>query len=343
MIEIIEKTLMITAFVAVMMLIIEYLNVQTRGLFLNALTGSRPRQYLVAALLGAVPGCLGAFVVVTLFAHRKISVGAVVTTMITTSGDETFVMLALFPTTALLLTAGLAFLGVLAGWLTDAVLPEKMFRAAADACSGLRIHATDECRCFSWSQVAAQWHEITPYRATLMVALSLLVFAVTTGHIGPTIWGWKRITLLVVMLTGLFIVSTVPDNFLEKHLWRHVAKRHVPRVFLWTGGVITAVTGLVRVVDLRSLVSDNPVTTMVIAALVGVLPESGPHLIFVTMFDERIAPLSVLVASSIVQDGHGMLPLLSASKKAFVVVKIVNLLIGIAVGGAMLFTEALFL
>jgi hypothetical protein len=54
------------------------------------------------------------------------------------------------------------------------------------------------------------------------------------------------------------------------------------------------------------------------------------------MFSQRLVPLSVLVASSIVQDGHGMLPLLAASKRAFVVVKLINLAVGVTVGAALL-------
>ena len=111
MVEIIAHASMITSFVAVMMLIIEHVNVQTRGLFLSAIQGSRWRQYLLAAILGAIPGCMGAFVVVALFAHRKVSLGALVAAMIATSKDETFVMLALFPSTAMLMTLGLAVLG----------------------------------------------------------------------------------------------------------------------------------------------------------------------------------------------------------------------------------------
>jgi hypothetical protein len=43
-----------------------------------------------------------------------------------------------------------------------------------------------------------------------------------------------------------------------------------------------------------------------------------------------------LLASSIVQDGHGMLPMLAHSRRAFLGVKAVNLLVGILVGGVAL-------
>ena len=94
---ILKQAVMITGFVFVMMLIIEYINVQTNGIWQNKLSGNRWKQYIFAALLGAIPGCLGAFTVVALFSHRLVSFGAIVAAMIATSGAEEFVMLAILP------------------------------------------------------------------------------------------------------------------------------------------------------------------------------------------------------------------------------------------------------
>ena len=87
-----KHTLTITSFVLIMMLLIEYINVQTRGSWQLVLRKSRLGQYVLGAFLGAVPGCLGAFTVVSLYSHRALSFGALVATMIATSGDEAFVM-----------------------------------------------------------------------------------------------------------------------------------------------------------------------------------------------------------------------------------------------------------
>jgi len=43
-------------------------------------------------------------------------------------------------------------------------------------------------------------------------------------------------------------------------------------------------------------------------------------------------PFSILLTSSIVQDGHGMLPLLSISIKDFAFIKLFNLIFGLTVG-----------
>lgn len=71
---------------------------------------------------------------------------------------------------------------------------------------------------------------------------------------------------------------------------------------------------------------------LLFGALVGLIPESGPHLIFVTLFAQGLIPFSVLLTSSIVQDGHGMLPMLSYSLEDSMKLKAFNLIIGLTVG-----------
>ncbi len=69
-----------------------------------------------------------------------------------------------------------------------------------------------------------------------------------------------------------------------------------------------------------------------ICALVGIIPESGPHMIFVMMFANGLIPFSILLTSSIVQDGHGMLPLFSYTIKDSVLIKMFNLIFAIVIG-----------
>ena len=54
--------------------------------------------------------------------------------------------------------------------------------------------------------------------------------------------------------------------------------------------------------------------------------------VFVMMFTQGLIPFSVLLASSIVQDGHGMLPLLSYTVKDSLLIKLFNLVYGTIIG-----------
>jgi hypothetical protein len=49
---VLQQALMITSFVLIMMLLIEYINVQTRGVWQQALKHNRFWQYLLIGLLG---------------------------------------------------------------------------------------------------------------------------------------------------------------------------------------------------------------------------------------------------------------------------------------------------
>jgi hypothetical protein len=345
-IEVFNHTLMITGFVFVMMLVIEYINVLTNGAWRQRLATARAGQYLFAALLGAIPGCLGAFIVVAMYSHRMLSLGAVVAAMIATSGDESFVMLALIPKEALLLTGILFIIGVAAGFVTDIFAgrsktsPLPSLRrgeiSGRESCEGFELHTFESCRCFPRGQILAQWKERSPFRTILAIVLALFIIAVLSGQIGPPGWNWVRVSILFVSGVALFIVATVPDHFLEEHLWNHVARKHAPRIFLWTFGALIFTHLLIEQLHLENMIRDNHWMMLAVASLVGIIPESGPHLIFVTLFAKGAVPFSILLASSIVQDGHGMLPLLAHSRRAFIMVKLINLLAGLIIGTVML-------
>jgi hypothetical protein len=71
---------------------------------------------------------------------------------------------------------------------------------------------------------------------------------------------------------------------------------------------------------------------LMIAGLIGIIPESGPHFIFVMMYAQGLVPFSVLFTASFVQDGHGMLPMLSYSLKDALWIKLFNLIFGLGIG-----------
>lgn len=330
--ETIKHALMITGFVFVMMLVIEYLNVLTQGAWQRGLRGSRWQQYLLASLLGAIPGCLGAFAVVSLFSHRVVSLGALVAAMIATSGDESFVMLSMVPGTAAMVFLILFLVGIAAGALTDILFAKQAARWTSTD-HELDLHEQEVCHCFPRGHIVEHWRHCSLARGVLSLVLLLFVFGLISNQLGPHSWNWVKGSLILTAGIGLFIVSTVPDHFLEEHLWEHVAKVHIPRVFLWTFGALLVMHLLVDYFHLAGWMRENQLILLVVACVVGLVPESGPHLVFLTLFVEGAIPFSVLIASSIVQDGHGMLPLLAESRLNFIRIKAINFVVGILVGG----------
>ena len=329
--HVLKQSIMITGFVFVMMLVIEYVNVQTNGIWQKNISGNRWKQYLLAAFLGAIPGCLGAFTAVALFSHRLISFGAIVTAMIATSGDEAFVIFAMFPQKALLLTLVLFGVGIFAGYITDKIpLSEKFLNKFAE--NKFPLHAEEQCKCFQKDKFLQSLLKPSIFRVIITIIVLSLLIAVGTGMLAGDSETWIKITLLLVVSFSLFVVISVPDHFLKEHLWDHIIKIHLLRIFLWTFGTLLALHFLTNFIDIQSWMTENMLIILVIAVLVGIVPESGPHLIFVTLFVQGSIPFSILLASSISQDGHGMLPLLAESKRGFIAVKLMNIIFAFITG-----------
>ena len=331
LIELTQHALMITGFVFLMMLFIEYINVLTKGRWQKVLKQSPWGNYFFAAILGAIPGCLGAFTVVSLYTHRLLGLGALVAAMIATSGDEAFVMLSMFPTQAVLLMLILLVVAVIAGYFTDLIFKKK-YHLPGEADHELEIHAEDECKCFPGKEIWSHLKNMSFPRALLITMITLFLFALVFDLIEPITWDWIKVTFLTGASFALFVILTVPDHFLEEHLWKHVLKEHFLRILIWTFGALLVIHFLEEYLDLNQWIEVNHFSVLIIALLVGIIPESGPHLIFVTLFAQGTIPFSILLASSIVQDGHGMLPLLAVSKRAFIWVKLINLCVGLVVG-----------
>jgi len=121
-------------------------------------------------------------------------------------------------------------------------------------------------------------------------------------------------------------------HFITDHVWAHILKRHMPKLVLWLVFSLVLIRVLEYSFNLREITTDNTLVLLLLAAIIGILPISGPNLLFLTLFSEGMIPFSILLTNSIVQNGHGLLPLLSFSVGDTVRIKLFNIIIGLAVG-----------
>jgi len=336
MIEIVITTLrqsvMITLFVLLMMIVIEYINVQSRNTWADRLKHAPFLQIMMAALLGVIPGCLGAFTVVSLYTHRMVGLSALVSVMIATAGDEAFVMFALFPGKALMLHAILLATAVVTGSLVQLFQRNTTGKVQ----HGYVVHDQETCNCFSPEIIIPQLKHPSVERIIFILSAILFIILLATGIIGSQEGGWEKITFFAGLLFLLFVFITVPDHFLKNHLFEHILKKHLLRLFLWTWAVFILLHFIEANALFSDVVKDNTYLMLLMAVLIGIIPQSGPHLVFVTLFSQNMLPFSILLANSIVQDGHGMLPLLAETREGFVKVKLINMLVGLVMGFVLL-------
>ncbi len=388
LIDILRNSVLITGLVVVMMMMIESLNIESRGMFFGGLRKTKFGQVVIAALLGSVPGCMGGFATVSLYTHRLFSFGALVAMMIASSGDEAFVMLAMIPDQALVIFAALFVLAIIVGVSVDFVNDRIHSRRcpkhdhadcgpAGECTDGYEIHNVDSC-CHGHDSSHGDGAD-SPHvrksrtygwkRITMFIGLAAFIAALATGNLGHdhaahtghdghvheavehvhtdtcghshedegfTIdllsEDWMNVLFAGLSVIVLFVLLFASDHFVEGHLWNHIVKKHLLTIFGWTFGVLLVLGIGLQYIDIEHWISDNVALMILLATLVGIIPESGPHLIFVTLYAAGVVPLPVLLASCISQDGHASIPLLAESRRSFLWAKLINCAVALLAG-----------
>ncbi|MDR3184629.1 MAG: putative manganese transporter [Prevotellaceae bacterium] len=344
---VLKNAFLITGLVMVMMLLIEYFNVHSQGRPFRKIERSRFGQVLLGALLGLVPGCIGGFALVSLFTHRIVSFGALVAMMIAATGDEAFVLFAMIPKTALLLNVILFALALVVGLIVDRVV--KRFPAPfSQRHFAIHEHRDDvHSDVPFFKRLLCNLRRLTFQRALLLFGLLVFILGMAFGvfehdhvhvdsmhHHHDFLFSERWLNLLFAGLgvVVLALIAAVNEHFLEAHLWGHLIRKHFLKIFVWTFGALLLIQYGLQYFDVQHWISENPMPVLFAAVLIGIIPESGPHIMFITLFASGHIPFSVLLANSVVQDGHTALPLLAESKRGFLWSKLVNVAVGLIAG-----------
>lgn len=393
-IDILRNSILITGLVVVMMMMIESLNIESKGMIFKVLRKTKIGQVVIAALLGSIPGCMGGFATVSLYTHRMFSFGALVAMMIASSGDEAFIMLAMIPKQALMLFVILFVIAVVVGILVDLIGKKHNFKIQSECSDGYVVHDTHsesqhdddldidsnkagnagpEPRHFGWKRII------------MLIGVAVFIVALAGGQLGHdhsahshshctethshctenhthcdeahshcTEAGhqahtsfnlldeqWMNVLFAGLSVLVLLVLIFASDHFVDEHLWHHIVRKHLPVIFAWTFGVLLVLGIALQYVDIDHWISSNTALMILLATLIGIIPESGPHLIFVTLFATGVVPFPVLLASSISQDGHASIPLLAESRKSFLWAKIINCAVALAAGYAAMLISTL--
>lgn len=371
LIDSLRNAILITGLVVIMMMMIESLNIESKGMFFKGLRRTKIGQVVISALLGSIPGCMGGFATVSLYTHRMFSFGALIAMMIASSGDEAFMMLAMIPREALILFAILFVIAVISGVFIDIIWDKKHKKSCSmqdhsgcgadtDCSDGYVIHEHSEGkRHFSMKRLvmfiglgvfiaalatgklghdhaghAHEAHDIHEHESHIHTEDCHHEHAEDTFHIDLLSEDWMNVLFAGLSVLMLFVLIFGSDHFVEGHLWNHVVRKHLPTIFAWTFGVLLSLGILLQYFDISRWISDNTALMIVLATLIGIIPESGPHMIFVTLFAAGVVPFPVLLASSISQDGHASIPLLAESRKSFLWAKLINCAVALIAGFA---------
>jgi hypothetical protein len=74
------------------------------------------------------------------------------------------------------------------------------------------------------------------------------------------------------------------------------------------------------------------IMTVLVGALVGIIPGSGPQIIFIALYGKGLIPFAALLANAISQDGDALFPLLAIDRKSSIIATLITTVPALIIG-----------
>ncbi|MGN9810946.1 putative manganese transporter [Micromonospora sp. BQ11] len=357
-----DAFMQVGVYVAVMVALFGALRWRYGDRITDGLSRRRRLGPLVGALLGVSPGCGGAIVLMPLYARGKVSFGTVVAALVATMGDSSWVVLAWNPVFALQLHALLFGVGLVTGYVVDALgidparaVPRRARLAPAGtpvglaAAGGPDLTASRRLLGGLAPQVPAStafWGLTTPaFVVSVPVVFQLVDPAALTRALG----GVDPYLALGVLgtLTALLIFAAgrgrLADDTLETAHARSIGAtlRHSAHeasfVTVWVAvaylgwQVLTTTTGFDG-----SQLALTGIVGVLVGAAIGLIPGCAVQIVFTGLYVSGGLPLPTLVANAISQDGDALIPLAALRRQSAAVATVITTIPAAVVGAALL-------
>ena len=281
------------------------------------LSKTKKIHVLLASFLGAIPGCGGAIIVVTQYIQGRISFGSLVAVLTSTMGDAAFLILAIEPTTGLLIFSISIVAGSLSGYIIDFMHGSNFLQNNVN--------------------IEIEFKKIKKTFVSNLNYLWLLIFF--PGFIIGLFSAFQidfdrllnldnKISLVAVIgsagaVLSIFMWSLNPLSDFQCSTDK--TRGFTSRVIDTTNFVTTWVVGGFLVFEIFMYFSNIDLKIFfdlwlpfvpLVAILFGFLPGCGPQIVVATLYLNGFIPLSAELGNAISNDGDALFPAIALAPKA---------------------------
>ena len=277
----------------------------------------------IASFLGAIPGCGGAIIVVTQYIQGRISFGSLVAVLTATMGDAAFLILAMEPSTGLLIFVLGIFVGTISGYVVDLIHGRSFMMTNSD----IELEFEKLKKTFV-SKFNIFWLMLFVPGFFIGILLAFQIDVDTLFNL-PT-------NISIVLLLGsagailsIFMWSLNPLSDFQCSTDK--SRGFVSRVVDTTNFVTTWVISGFLVfeifmyftnIDLKLFFDLWLPFVPLIAILFGFLPGCGPQIVVATFYLNGYIPLSAELGNAISNDGDALFPAIALAPKAAILATI---------------------
>ena len=291
-------------------------------------------QVPAATLLGAFPGCGGAIIAVTQYTRGYLSFGGVVATLTATMGDAMFLLLAREPQTAVGVLAISMVVGVITGYVIDAIHGPAFMRPKG-AVENVSQSAMPETSLVT-QEKSRDLDGVERLWLALMIP-GVLIGVLAAFQIEVDAWlqqwteaspaYWIGVAGAVIALAMWAGGSNAQDNddcannqscSVQRP---SLARTVIDNTNFVTTWVVFAFVGFelllaVSGIDMAGSLAVWAPLVPAMAILVGFIPGCGPQIMVTSMYLTGSVPLSAQMGNAIANDGDALFPALAVAPKA---------------------------
>jgi hypothetical protein len=316
----IDAYLQVSVFVGFTLFIFIGMDALTKFNIPYVLDKTKKFHVIMASLLGALPGCGGAIVVVTQYIQGRISFGSLVAVLTATMGDAAFLLLAAEPFTGLFIFALGASVGALTGYIVDKIHGESYLQGN----SKLKVEFEKLRKTFV-SKFNIFWTLI--FLPGFVIGI-FVAFQQDLDQILKIPEGFSLVASLGLAgaMLSIFMWSLNPlsDFQCSTDRTRNLLSRVVDTtnfVTTWVicGFLVFEIFMYITSYDLKTFFDIWLPFVPMMAIFFGFLPGCGPQIVVTTFYLNGFIPLSAEIGNAISNDGDALFPAIALAPKAAVI------------------------
>ena len=318
--SLIDAYLQVSVFVGFTLFIFLGLDSFSRFEIHKILEKTKKIHVILSSILGTIPGCGGAVIVVTQFIQGRISFGSLVAVLTSTMGDAAFLLLAKEPTVGLLVFSITFFSGIISGYLVD-IFHKKDYLTEKKK---INIQFEKITKTFV-SKFNFIWFLI--FIPGFIVG-AFLMLQVDVDKYLPDIgtYSYKNIIGFIGATFAIFMWTFNPlsDVQCSTEKSRSFLCRTIDTTNFVTTWVVCAFLfyeGFIffTSIDLTVLFDVWSPLIPIIAILFGFIPGCGPQILVTTFYLNGIIPFSAELGNAISNDGDALFPAIALVPKAAII------------------------
>jgi hypothetical protein len=316
----VDAYLQVSVFVGFTLFIFIGMDALTKFNIAYILDKTKKFHVIMASLLGALPGCGGAIVVVTQYIQGRISFGSLVAVLTATMGDAAFLLLATEPFTGLFIFTLGASVGAITGYIVDMLHGENYLQGS----SKIKVEFEKLQKTFV-SNFNIFWVLIflPGFVIGLFVAFQQDLDQILNIPNGYSLVGSLGLAGAILSIF-MWSLNPLSDFQCSTDRTRSLLPRVVDTTNFVTTWVICAfltfeIFMYFTSLDLKMLFNVWLPIVPFVAILLGFLPGCGPQIIVTTFYLNGIIPLSAEIGNAISNDGDALFPAIALAPKAAII------------------------